>query len=77
MKLLKLTCPKKISNKKLYKLTKQEPLSKVIKHRRFKWLGHVLRLNEESVVKSKKMKVTKKKTNFTKTATTTIKCKLH
>jgi len=36
--------PHKRSNKKLYKITKSEPISKTITERRWKLFGHILRL---------------------------------
>ena len=43
--------PAKISNEKLYKLTKEKPWSQVIKQRRLRFTGHVLRLPEETPVR--------------------------
>ena len=40
--------PKKISSQKLYEITKVEAWSKTIKRRRLKWLGHLMRLPEET-----------------------------
>ena len=43
--------PKKISNKDLYEKTKQEEWSKTIKRRRLNWIGHFLRLSENTLVR--------------------------
>ena len=43
--------PAKISNEKLYKLTKEKPWSQVIRQRRLRFTGHVLRLPEETPVR--------------------------
>ena len=40
--------PKKISDNDLYNLTNVEPWSKTIQRRRLNWLGHLLRLNENT-----------------------------
>ena len=40
--------PKKISNIDLYQVTKAKPRSKTIKRRRLNWLGHLMRLNENT-----------------------------
>ena len=40
-----------IRNEKLYKLTKEKPWSQVLKQRRLRFTGHVLRLPEESPVR--------------------------
>ena len=47
-KLLKIKWPKNISNDKLYQITKTEKWSITIKRRRLKWLGHLLRLPEQT-----------------------------
>ena len=39
--------PKNISNIALYKITKQTPWTSVIKTRRLRWTGHMLRMNPE------------------------------
>src|SRR6185436_3724406 len=39
--------PKNISNIALYKVTRQTTWSSVIKTRRIRWTGHMLRLNHE------------------------------
>ena len=43
--------PKVMKNDELYQLTKAEKWSVIIKKRRLSWLGHMLRLNEETPVK--------------------------
>ncbi len=50
-KALNIHWPQKISNYDLYKITKQKPWSKTIQERRLKWLGHLLRLEEDTPVK--------------------------
>ncbi len=48
--ILDIWWPYKISNKDLYKCTKQEPWSQNIKRRRVRWLGHLMRLPVETSV---------------------------
>ena len=48
---LNIRYPKKISNERLKVIVKQKPWSEVIKIRRIKWLGHLLRLPEGSSAK--------------------------
>ena len=43
--ILEIKWPKTITNKKLYKITKIEPLSITIKRKRLKWTGHLARLD--------------------------------
>ena len=43
-RLCKIFWPQKISNKDLYKKTKTRAISVEIKERRFRWLGHVIRM---------------------------------
>ena len=43
--------PRKISNKDLYQITNAEPWSKNIKRRRLNWLGHLMRLNENTPIR--------------------------
>ena len=40
--------PKIVSNEKLYKITKQIPISEIIKKRRLALLGHILRLDPDT-----------------------------
>ncbi len=40
--------PKKISNAELYRRTRVRPWSVVVKERRLRFLGHVLRLNSDA-----------------------------
>ncbi|XP_070549760.1 uncharacterized protein [Ptychodera flava] len=44
--------PNKISNKELYKSTKNESLVIEIQRRRLRWLGHVFRMNQNRVPKT-------------------------
>ena len=46
--ILNIKWPKKISNEELYEKTKQKRWSKEIKRRRLTWLGHLLRLPEDT-----------------------------
>ena len=43
-KAIDIRWPKKISTGELYRKTKAEPWSKVIKRRRLNWLGHLMRM---------------------------------
>ena len=47
-RILKIRWPKKIRNEELYKRTEQIPWSTTIKRRRLNWLGHLMRLNENT-----------------------------
>ncbi len=47
-KILDIRWPYKISNKNLYKCTRQDPWSQNIKKGRLRWLGHLMRLHVES-----------------------------
>ena len=38
--------PRKVSNEKLYQISKAEPWSSIIARRRFTFLGHILRLHD-------------------------------
>ena len=49
--ILQLGWPRKTSNEKLNQITKIEPWSIVIKRRRFRWLGHLLRLPDHTPAK--------------------------
>ena len=44
--------PRKLSNVALQKITKQVPWSQVIAHRRLTWFGHMVRLPENTPVKT-------------------------
>ena len=41
----------KVSNERLYERSKTKPWSRVVKYRRLSWLGHLLRLHEETPAK--------------------------
>jgi len=43
--------PKIIKNENLYEITKVEPWSRTIKRRRLKWLGHLMRLSDDTPAK--------------------------
>ena len=45
---LQIFWPKKISNAELYRITNQQPWSTTIQKRRLSWLGHLMRLNEQT-----------------------------
>ena len=47
-KLLNIRCPQTISNRNLYEQTNETLSSKKIKSRRLSWLGHLLRLPEDT-----------------------------
>ncbi|KAL9952828.1 hypothetical protein ACROYT_G040141 [Oculina patagonica] len=44
--------PNKISNEELYKKTKSQSVVLEIKRRRFRWLGHVLRMDQDRIPKT-------------------------
>jgi hypothetical protein len=46
-----ITYPQTISTIKLHQITKQEPWSKTISHRRLTWTGHLLRLHRDTPAK--------------------------
>ena len=48
---LNMKWPKQVSNDRIYELTKCEKWSKTIKRRRLNFLGHVMRLNENTPVR--------------------------
>ena len=43
--------PKIITTEEIYRVTKAEPWSRVIKRRRLRWLGHVMRLEDDTPAK--------------------------
>ena len=51
-KICKIFWPKKITNKDLYEITNQRDICTEIKHRRWKWLGHILRKNSNNIAKT-------------------------
>ncbi len=53
-KILRIKWPFTISNKELYERTKREKWSVKIMKRRLKWLGHLIRLPEETSAKKAK-----------------------
>ncbi len=64
-KILDIRWSHKISNKDLYKHTRQEPWSQNIKRRRLRWLGHLVRLPVETPAQQalqKSLHPTQKKT---------------
>jgi hypothetical protein len=50
--LCRIFWPRKISNKELYEMTGCKNVTTEIKRRRFKWLGHVLRMDTNSIPKT-------------------------
>ena len=50
-KIFRISCPEKITNKDLYKNAGMMPVSDMIKERHWRWLGHVLRLEDINNVK--------------------------
>ena len=51
-KICKIFWPKTISNKELYKLTSQRDTRAEIKERRWKWIGHILRNDNNDIAKT-------------------------
>ena len=49
-KILKIKWPHVIKNEEIYKRTNQEKWSERIKKRRLRWVGHMMRLPEETPV---------------------------
>ena len=49
--ILKVWWPNKISNKELWKKTKQEEISSTIKRRKWSWIGHILRKDPTNTTK--------------------------
>ena len=47
-KVIQISWPKIITNKQLYEKTKAKPWSQTIRRRRLTWVGHLMRLNEET-----------------------------
>ena len=45
--ILRIWCPKIISNKDLWKVTGQEDINVEIRKRKFRWIGHTLRKEDE------------------------------
>ena len=43
--------PEKISNKNLWKMTKQEPVMQTITRRKWRWIGHTLRKKNSNVTR--------------------------
>ena len=56
---INITYPKKISNEKLNKITKNKPWSKSIKRRRIRFFGHFLRLHPSTPIKQALTEVTR------------------
>ena len=48
-RILRIFWPRTISNAELYRRTNTRPLSTEIKERRWKWIGHVLRMQPDSI----------------------------
>jgi hypothetical protein len=52
--ILRLWWPKIISNKDLWKVTRQEDINVKIRKRKFRWIGHTLRKEECTILESSK-----------------------
>ena len=50
-KIIKIKFPYKIKNEHLYKITNENIWTNIIKQRRFRWIGHLLRLSENAPAK--------------------------
>ncbi len=48
-KILRIFWPQTITNVELYNQTRQEPLNNYIKRRRWKWIGHILRMPQAKI----------------------------
>jgi hypothetical protein len=48
---LRIWCPKPISNKELWETTQQIPISSEIKMRKWKWIGHTLRKDQNNITR--------------------------
>ena len=44
--------PDTISNKELWRKTKQQPINLTIRSRRWKWIGHTLRKENNNIIKT-------------------------
>ncbi|KAL9960878.1 hypothetical protein ACROYT_G034384 [Oculina patagonica] len=51
-KICRIYCPQKITNKELYQRTGQRDITMVIKQRRWRWLGHVIRKGRDSITRT-------------------------
>lgn len=49
--ILNIRWPEKITNKKLWQRTKQQPIENTIRTRKWKWIGHTLRKNNKNTTK--------------------------
>ena len=47
-RILNIRWPKTISNVRIYEITKQTPWSLIVRTRAISWLGHLMRLDEET-----------------------------
>ena len=48
-KILRIFYPKVITNEELYNRSRSEPIRNIIRRRRLKWLGHVLRMSTDRI----------------------------
>ena len=48
-RIINIRWPEKISNEDLWKKCKQQPIAKTIKSRKYGWIGHTLRREQESI----------------------------
>ena len=51
-KICRIYWPDKITNKELYNITKQEDIRTTIKMRRWRWVGHSLRRDEDNIART-------------------------
>ena len=50
-RILKIWWPRKITNQELWRLTNQSPVEQQIKRRKWRWLGHVLRKDNDNTTR--------------------------
>ena len=50
-KILRIFWPRKISNDELLKQTKQEDIRTLVTRRRWRWIGHVLRIGNNNITR--------------------------
>ena len=51
-KICRIYWPQKITNKELYQRTGQRDITTVVKQRRWRWLGHVIRKDRDSITRT-------------------------
>lgn len=50
-RIMEIKWARKIRNEELWTLTKQEPISKTIRYKKFRWTGHTLRKPNNDIIK--------------------------